>query len=67
MAIQSSFLGSVTVSGEDAKALTRRVQHARGTKASIDAATNGRKLASAFVKNGLVKIKLKAPKPLTKV
>jgi len=64
MAIHSSFLGSVTVSGDEAKALTRRVQHARGTKASIEAAANGRKLVSTFAKKGVITIKLKAPKAL---
>ncbi len=64
MAIHSSFLGSVTVSGDEAKAFTRRVQHARGTKASIEAAENGRKLVSTFAKKGVITIKLKAPKAL---
>lgn len=64
MAIHSTFLGSVTVSGEEAKALTRRMQYARGTKASIEAAANGRKLVSTFEKKGVIAIKLKAPKAL---
>lgn len=64
MAIHSSFLGSVTVSGDEAKALTRRVQHARGTKAANEAAANGRKLVSTFAKKGVITIKLKAPKVL---
>lgn len=64
MAIHSSFLGSVTVSGDEAKAFTRRVRYARGTKASIEAAANGRKLVSTFAKKGVITIKPKAPKAL---
>ena len=64
MAIHSSFLGSVTVSGDEAKALTRKVRYARGTKASMKAAANGRKLVSTFAKNGVIKITLKVPKAL---
>lgn len=67
MAIHSSFLGSVTVSGDEAKALTRRVRFARGTKASIAAAANGRKLVSIFAKKGVVTINLKASKALTSI
>ena len=62
MAIHSKFLGSVKVTGDEAKALTRKVQHARGTKASIQAAENGRKLAATFAKMGVVSIRLKMPR-----
>lgn len=64
MAIHSSFLGSVTVSGDEAKALSRKLTHARGTKAASQAAQNGRKMASAFAKNGAVTIKLNIAKPV---
>lgn len=59
MAIRSNFLGSVTVSGDEAKALTRRLSHGRGTRAAVVAAQNGRKLATTFAKRGSVSIKLK--------
>lgn len=59
MAVHSNFLGSVTVSGDEAKALTRRLSHGRGTRASVVAAQNGRKLVTTFVKRGSVTIKVK--------
>jgi hypothetical protein len=62
MAIHSSFLGSVTVSGEDAKALARKLTHARGKKAASESATNGKKLVTAFGKKGAVVVKLKPVK-----
>lgn len=62
MAIHSSFLGSVTVSGDEAKSLTRKLTHGRGTKAASEAAQNGRKLASSFAKNGVVAVTLKPSK-----
>jgi hypothetical protein len=59
MAVHSNFLGSVTVSGDEAKALTRRLSHGRGSRAAVAAAQNGRKLATSFTKHGSVLIKLK--------
>ncbi len=59
MAVHSNFLGSVTVSGDDAKALTRKLTHGRGTRAAVAAAQNGRKLATSFAKRGSVSITLK--------
>jgi hypothetical protein len=61
MAVHSNFLGSVKVSGDEAKALTRRLSHGRGSHAAVAAAQNGRKLAATFAKRGLVLIK---PKPV---
>lgn len=58
MAVHSNFLGSVTVSGDEAKALTRRLAHGRGTRAAVAAAQNGRKLAATFAKRGSVVINL---------
>jgi hypothetical protein len=63
MAVHSNFLGSVTVSGDDAKALARRLSHGRATRAAMVAAQNGRKLAASFAKRGSVVIK---PKPASK-
>lgn len=60
MAVQSNFLGSVTVSGDDAKALTRRLARTRETAAGVEAALSGIKLASRFNKRGSVLIKLKS-------
>jgi hypothetical protein len=65
MAIHSSFLGSVKVSGDDAKALARKLTHARGTKAASVSATNGQKLVTAFSKKGTVAVKL-VPKLVAK-
>jgi hypothetical protein len=59
MAVHSNFLGSVTVSGDEAKALTRRLVHGRGPRAAVAAAQNGRKLATTFAKRGSVVIQLK--------
>lgn len=59
MAVHSNFLGSVTVSGDEAKALTRKLSHGRVTRAAVASAQNGRKLATSFAKRGSVVIKLK--------
>ncbi|QPS10963.1 hypothetical protein I6G66_13625 [Delftia acidovorans] len=59
MAVHSKFLGPVTVSGDEAKALTRRLAHGRGTQAAVSSARNGRKLATTFTRDGTVRIKLK--------
>jgi hypothetical protein len=61
MAIHSSFLGSVTISGDEAEALARKLTHARGTKAASEAAISGKKMVAAFVKNGSVTIELRKP------
>jgi hypothetical protein len=59
MAVHSNFLGSVTVSGDEAKALTRKLSRGRVTRAAVASVQNGRKLASSFSKRGSVVIKLK--------
>jgi hypothetical protein len=58
-AVHSNFLGSVRVSGDEAKALTRKVSHGRATRAAVMSAQNGRKLAMSFAKRGSVVIKIK--------
>lgn len=58
MAIHSSFLGSVTVSGDEAKSFSQKLTHARGTKAASQSATSGRKLVATYAKKGYVTIKL---------
>ena len=58
MAVQSNFLGSVTVTGDDAKALTRKLSYGRGTQAAVQSALNGRQLATAFAQRGSVTINL---------
>lgn len=63
MAIHSTALGSVKVSGEDAKSFSRKITHGRGTKAATTAAANGRKLVATFSKRGSVTIKLKPAEP----
>lgn len=64
MAVRSNFLGSVTVSGDEAKALTRKLSRGRVTPAALASAQNGHKLAMSFAKRGSVAIKLK-PAPET--
>jgi hypothetical protein len=60
MAISSKVLGSVKLSGEDAKSFERKFTHGRGSKAAGDTATNGRILAQSFAKKGSVEIRLKS-------
>ena len=61
MAIQSNVLGSVTVTGEDARAFTRKIAHGRAPRAAVVAARSGRELVASFSKHGVVSIKLKPP------
>lgn len=61
MAIHSSFLGSVTVSGDEAKAFSQKLSHARGSKAASASAHNGKKLVASFSKRGYVTVKLNKP------
>jgi hypothetical protein len=58
MAIHSSFLGPVTVTGDDAKSLQREITNGRGTKAAAVSAARGRKLVASFDQKGAVAIKL---------
>lgn len=62
MAIQSTFLGSTIITGDDAKFFNRLVSHGRGNPAAAASIANGRKLAATFVKNGIVSIQLKPAK-----
>jgi hypothetical protein len=66
MTVHSSFLGSVTVSGDEAKAFTRKLSHGRGSRSAQASAQNGRKLAKSFAKMGSVIIKLKPARESTK-
>jgi hypothetical protein len=61
MAIQSNVLGSVTVTGEDAKAFTRKIARGRAPRAAVVAAQNGRKLVASLGRRGVVSLKLKPP------
>lgn len=54
MAIRSTPLGSVTVSGDEAKALTRKLVYGRGTRAAMAAAKSGRQLVQSFAERGSV-------------
>lgn len=58
MAIHSSFLGSIKVSGDEAKAFSQKLTHARGNKAASVSAHSGRKLVASYAKKGYVTIKL---------
>ena len=62
MAIHSSFLGSIHVSGEEAKSFSQKLMHARGTKAASESANSGRKLVGTYAKKGYVTIQLRKPK-----
>ena len=64
MAVHSNFLGSVTVSGAEAQALTRRLSRGRATKAATTAAENGKRLIATFSKKHTITIKLKPSKVL---
>jgi hypothetical protein len=66
MAIHSTYLGSVKVSGDDAKSFSRKITNGRGTKAAAESAANGRKLVATFAKKGSVTIKLKSAKTAAK-
>jgi len=58
VAVNSTFLGAVTITGQEAKAFARKVTHARGTKAASESAMHGRPLASTFAKKGVVTVNL---------
>jgi hypothetical protein len=58
MAIHTNFLGATTVSGDEAKAFTRRLARGRATKAATDAAFNGRNMVHTFAKKGVVIVQL---------
>lgn len=62
MAIHSTYLGSVKLDGEEAKAFSRKLTHARGTKAASESALSGRKLVAKFAKDGVVTVQLRKPK-----
>lgn len=59
MAIRSTPHGSVTVSGDEAKAFTRKLVYGRGTQAAMAAAKNGRELVRNFDMCRKVMIKAK--------
>jgi hypothetical protein len=61
MAIHSSYLGSMTVSGDEAKAFSQKLTHARGTRAASETASSGKKLVATFAKKGVVTIELRKP------
>jgi len=65
MAIHSTYLGSVKLDGDEAKAFSQKLTHARGSRAASVSAASGRKLVATFAKTGTVTIKLR--KPATKV
>jgi hypothetical protein len=59
MAIRSTPLGPVTVSGDEAKALTHKLAYGRGTRAAMAAAKNGQQLVRNFDMRGSVVIEVK--------
>ena len=58
MAIESSYLGSVKVSGDEAKAFTRKILRGRGTQAAARSAAHGRKLVAEYLAKGSANIEL---------
>ena len=52
----------MTVSGEEAKAFSQKLSHARGTKAASESASSGKKLVATFAKKGVVTVQLRKPK-----
>jgi len=62
MAVQSSFLGSVKISGVEAKAFTRRVMHGKSNSAAIATAKNGKSLVASFSKSQSVTFKVSPSK-----
>jgi hypothetical protein len=67
MAIHSTYLGSMQLSGEDAKSFSQKVTHSRGTKAASQSAASGKKMVASFVKDGVVTLKLGKPKGTVRV
>ncbi|MDI9334611.1 MAG: hypothetical protein QM533_09570 [Cytophagales bacterium] len=62
MAIYSTFLGSTTFTGDDAKAFDRFMKHGRVSQAAKSAAQNGVRLLHEFDKKGFVNLKLNVQK-----
>jgi len=62
MAINSTFLGATTISGDEAKAFNRMVSHGRPNRTVLAAAESGRKMAAKFAKTGVVTFKIKQDK-----
>ncbi len=58
MAIHTTYLGTTTITGDEAKAFSRRVTYARGTKAAAQSARSGLKMLSSLQKRGFVAVKL---------
>jgi len=61
MAVHSSYLGSVKVSGAEGAAFKRKIANGRGTKAATESAKAGTPLVTAFAKRGVVTLPLKKP------
>lgn len=59
MAIHSTLLGSVTISGKEAKAFRRAMKNPVASPAAVEAVLSGRKLARAIMKKGSVTVSLK--------
>jgi hypothetical protein len=60
MAIHSTLLGSVQVSGKEAKALRQAMKKPVASPATVEAVLRGRKLAKTIVKKGSVTVALKS-------
>jgi len=57
MAIHSNVLGSVTLTGDEAKAFTRWMKYGCANKAASQAAQNGRKMVARFAKTRVATLK----------
>ena len=62
MAVRSSSLGAVKISGEEAQTFARKITYGRGTKAASESAKSGKVLADVFAKTGYVTFKLQQVK-----
>jgi hypothetical protein len=59
MTVHGNFLGSVRLSGDEAKALTRNLSHGRVNVIAVTSAQKGHKLATSFAKWDSVVFKFK--------
>ena len=62
MAINSTFLGATTISGDEAKAFNRMVSRGRPNRSVLEAAESGRRMATTFAKKGVITFKIKPTK-----
>lgn len=62
MAVHTTVLGSMVITGADARTFERKVTHGRTNEAAKKSAETGKKLAESFHKKGYVAFKLARPR-----